>query len=93
MGHEIEEIEQGTAVPAHATPDFMTEKIYRYEKRNRRILSLTIAVMMLLVTLLPSSAAGITLTPIVLPPAALTRILSAHPELSIASSQPLYIPI
>ena len=32
MGHEIEEIEQSTAVPAHATPDFMTEKIYRYEK-------------------------------------------------------------
>ena len=62
------------------------------KKRNRRILSLTVAILMLLVTVLSSSAAGITLTPIVQTPAALTRILSAHPELSVASSQPLYSP-
>lgn len=47
---------------------------------------------MLLVTILPGSAIDLTFTPIVQTPAALTRILSAHPELSVASSQPLYSP-
>lgn len=62
------------------------------KKTTRRILSLTIAILMLLVTILPGSAIDLTFTPIVQTPAALTRILSAHPELSVASSQPLYSP-
>ena len=34
MGHEIEETEQGIAMPTSAIPNFMTERIYRYEKKK-----------------------------------------------------------